>query len=383
MSARAGRGTLALGLIAAWRLSAVCGLANGLIVTFGRIEPFIVTLGTMGIFRSLVIWLAAGGTITMRNLELRELYRPVYFGNVVGVPIPIIVFVIVAAVGALILYKTPFGRHVVALGSNEDVARYSGVPIGRVRTLAYVIQGLCVGIAVLVYVPRLGSATPTTGLLWELQAITAVVDRRHGAAGRRRAHLGHGRRRHHPGTRRQHHGAVELRLRISGRRGPGRHHHRRHARAALVCIAGGDSHCQRSCSRRRRMNDEAGPSPPAVRGARSNPGRKKHETDGMKIAAAAGLMAGLADAARWRSRRTSRSAFRFRPRPWLDRRRGLHAQETAKLLEKSYPGLKVIVKTSPDGASQANALDDLTARKSTRSWFCPSTRTSSPTRSAR
>jgi ribose transport system permease protein len=170
-----GVGTLALGLVVALGLSALCGLANGLIVTFGRIEPFIVTLGTMGIFRSLVIFLAAGGTITMRNLELRELYRPIYFGNVFGVPIPIIVFVIVATIGALILYKTPFGRHVVALGSNEEVARYSGVPIGRVRTLTYVIQGLCVGIAVLVYVPRLGSATPTTGLLWELQAITAVV----------------------------------------------------------------------------------------------------------------------------------------------------------------------------------------------------------------
>ncbi|WP_262272369.1 MULTISPECIES: ABC transporter permease [Microvirga] len=168
-------GTLALGMLAAIALSAACGLANGLIVTFGRIEPFIVTLGTMGIYRSLVIWLAAGGTITMRNFELRELYRPVYFDSILGVPIPIIAFLVVAAIGALILYRTSFGRHVVALGSNEDVARYSGVPIWRVRTLTYIIQGICVGIAVLVYVPRLGSATPTTGLLWELQAITAVV----------------------------------------------------------------------------------------------------------------------------------------------------------------------------------------------------------------
>ncbi|MET0742038.1 MAG: ABC transporter permease [Microvirga sp.] len=167
--------TLALGMLAAIGLSVACGLANGLIVTFGRIEPFIVTLGTMGIFRALVIWLAAGGTITIRNLDLRELYRPVYFGSVAGVPVPILVFLAVAAIGALILYRTSFGRHVVALGSNEDVARYSGVPIWRVRTLTYVIQGICVGLAVLVYVPRLGSATPTTGLLWELQAITAVV----------------------------------------------------------------------------------------------------------------------------------------------------------------------------------------------------------------
>jgi ribose transport system permease protein len=168
-------GTLALGMAVAIALGATCGLANGLIVTFGRIEPFIVTLGTMGIFRSLVIWLAAGGTITLRNSNLRELYRPVYFGDVAGIPVPILAFVTVAAIGALILYKTPFGRHVIALGSNEDVARYSGVPIWRVRTLTYVLQGICVGIAVLVYVPRLGSATPTTGLLWELQAITAVV----------------------------------------------------------------------------------------------------------------------------------------------------------------------------------------------------------------
>lgn len=168
-------GTLALGMLAAVALSAACGMANGLIVTFGRIEPFIVTLGTMGIFRSLVIWLAAGGTITMRNFELRELYRPIYFDSIFGIPIPIIAFLAVAAIGALILYRTSFGRHVVALGSNEDVARYSGVPIWRVRTLTYIIQGICVGIAVLVYVPRLGSATPTTGLLWELQAITAVV----------------------------------------------------------------------------------------------------------------------------------------------------------------------------------------------------------------
>ena len=167
--------TLALGMAVGIALGAACGLANGLMVTIGRIEPFIVTLGTMGIFRALIMFLAAGGTVTLSNFALRDLYRPFYFGSVLGIPVPVLAFLVVAAIASLILYKTPFGRHVVAVGSNSEVARYSGVPIARIIALTYIIQGLCVGLAVLVYVPRLGSATPTTGLLWELQAIASVV----------------------------------------------------------------------------------------------------------------------------------------------------------------------------------------------------------------
>lgn len=166
---------LAAAMLLALGTAALCGLANGLVTTLGRIEPFIVTLGTMGIFRALTIWLAEGGSIAMKSQALRAAYRPVYFGAVGGVPIPVIVILAVAAVGAFVLYRTRFGRHVMAVGSNEDVARYSGISVNRVRTITYLIQGLCVAIAVLVYVPRLGAATATTGLLWELQAITAVV----------------------------------------------------------------------------------------------------------------------------------------------------------------------------------------------------------------
>jgi ribose transport system permease protein len=174
-SGEPGVGALVVPMIVAIALASACGLANGLITTFGRIEPFIVTLGTMGVFRALITYLGDGGTISMHSSNLRDFYRPVYFGNVLGVPIPVLVFVIVALLASLLMYRTPFGRHVTAIGSNEDVARYSGISIWRVRTLTYVIQGLCVGIATIIYVPRLGSATPTTGLLWELQAITAVV----------------------------------------------------------------------------------------------------------------------------------------------------------------------------------------------------------------
>jgi ribose transport system permease protein len=151
-----------------------CGLANGLIVTVGRIEPFIATLGTMGIFRALITYMSDGGTIPI-DRTLREAYRPVYFGTVTGVPVPILISLAVAAVGSFILYKMKYGRKCAAVGANEDVARYSGISIINTRTVAYVIQGVCVAIAAICYVPRLGAATPTTGVLWELQVITAVV----------------------------------------------------------------------------------------------------------------------------------------------------------------------------------------------------------------
>jgi ribose transport system permease protein len=155
-------------------VGALCGLFNGLIVTVGKIEPFIVTLGTMGIFRALITFMSDGGNIPL-DRGLREPFRPVYYGSFVGIPIPIIVSLAVALLGAFILYKTKFGRRCAAVGANEEVARFSGISVGRVRTLAFVIQGICVAIAAICYVPRLGAATPTTGSLWELQVITAVV----------------------------------------------------------------------------------------------------------------------------------------------------------------------------------------------------------------
>ncbi|MGV1847422.1 MULTISPECIES: ABC transporter permease [unclassified Rhizobium] len=168
-------GMLIVAMLLAIALGGACGLANGLITTVGGIEPFIATLGTMGIFRGLTTSLSQGGAITLRNPEIVKMYRPAYFGQVLGVPVPVIVIFAVAAIGAFILYRTRYGRHVAAVGSNEDVARYSGISVNRVRTMAYVIQGICVAVAVLLYVPRLGSTSATTGMMWELQAITAVV----------------------------------------------------------------------------------------------------------------------------------------------------------------------------------------------------------------
>jgi len=163
-----------LGALFALTLGAVFGLAHGLLITKGRIEPFIVTLGTLGIFRAYLTYLANGGAITLGD-QVSDFYSPVYYGALLGVPIPIWVFAGVALIGALLLNYTRYGRYVRAIGSNEQVARYAAVAVDRVKILTYVFLGVCVGVATLLYIPRLGSASPSTGLLWELEAIAAVI----------------------------------------------------------------------------------------------------------------------------------------------------------------------------------------------------------------
>ena len=165
---------MGIGMAAALFFGFLAGLGNGLLITRARIEAFIVTLGSMGIFRSLITWLADGGTLSL-NFQVRDVYRPVYYDGILGVSWPIIVFLVVAIAGEIVMRHTAFGRHCAAIGSNEQVARYSAVHVERVRLATYVILGMLVGLATIMYVPRLGSASSATGVLWELEAIAAVI----------------------------------------------------------------------------------------------------------------------------------------------------------------------------------------------------------------
>jgi ribose transport system permease protein len=128
----------------------------------------------MGVYRSLTTWLADGGTVSLQ-FDLRTFYRPVYYDGLFGVAWPIIVFALVAVIGEVAMRRTPFGRYCAALGASEQVARYSAVKIDRVRMATYVALGGLVGLATIMYVPRLGSASGSTGILWELEAIAAVI----------------------------------------------------------------------------------------------------------------------------------------------------------------------------------------------------------------
>jgi ribose transport system permease protein len=165
---------IAVGMAFALLLGGAFGLAHGLLITRGRIEPFIVTLGTLGIFRAYLTYFANGGAIALDN-QLSDVYSPVYYASLLGIPVPVWVFALVAVVGGVVLNRTAYGRYVQAIGSNEQVARYAAVKVDAVKVRTYVLLGVCVGIATLLYVPRLGSASPTTGLLWELEAIAAVI----------------------------------------------------------------------------------------------------------------------------------------------------------------------------------------------------------------
>jgi ribose transport system permease protein len=169
-----GVGVILMGVLTGLVAGLIAGAINGLLVTRARIEAFIVTLGTMGIYRSLVTWLADGGTLSLES-ELREIYRPVYYEGILGVSWPIIVFALVAILGEIVMRHTAFGRHCAAIGSNEQVARYSAVHVDNVRLATFVLLGILVGVATIMYVPRLGSASASTGVLWELEAIAAVI----------------------------------------------------------------------------------------------------------------------------------------------------------------------------------------------------------------
>lgn len=214
-------------------VGAACGLLNGLITTVGGIEPFIATLGTMGIYRGLTTWLSQGGAITLRNPDIQALYRPAYFGSIFGVPVPVIVIFVTAALAAFVLYRTRYGRHVIAVGSNEDVARYSGISVKKVRTIAFIIQGLCVAVAVLLCAASgfyLGDDRPDVGTAGDYRRRC----RRNSSTWRGGPYLGHDLWRIHSGDHRKHHDLVELRQRVSARGNSGRDYHHRHAGATFA-----------------------------------------------------------------------------------------------------------------------------------------------------
>jgi ribose/xylose/arabinose/galactoside ABC-type transport system permease subunit len=164
-------GSLPLALITCVFAGMGVGLANGLGVTLGRVQPFVMTLGMLGIARSLAFLYTSGQPIPILHKEFLRFG----IGYVGGIPIPSIVFIGLLLVAFFVLRYTPFGRSVYAVGSNEEAARLSGIAVGRVKALVYVISGATAGIAAILYGAQFASAAPIAGEGYELDAIAAVV----------------------------------------------------------------------------------------------------------------------------------------------------------------------------------------------------------------
>jgi ribose transport system permease protein len=148
------------------------GLVNGVAIAYGRIVPFIATLAMFAGARGLALWMSDKTPISLLRLDVvRELGR----GDVASIPKAALVFLAVAGGGWVLLNRTRYGRHVVAVGGNREAARMSGIRPTTVVLSVYVLSGLCVGIAAVLLSGRLGSASPVSGNLLELDAIAAVV----------------------------------------------------------------------------------------------------------------------------------------------------------------------------------------------------------------
>jgi ribose transport system permease protein len=148
-----------------------CGLVNGVLVSFGRLPPFIATLGMMSVARGGALMLAEGRPIS----GFSEGFRALATERVLMVPAPVLITALVYGVAHFVLAYTVFGRATYAIGGNEEAARLSGVQVRVHKTAIYGVAGLMSATAAVILTARLNSAQPTAGTMYELDAIAATV----------------------------------------------------------------------------------------------------------------------------------------------------------------------------------------------------------------
>ncbi|MES2433465.1 MAG: ABC transporter permease [Pseudomonadota bacterium] len=147
----------------------LCGFINGALIAWGGLQPFIVTLGGLSLYRALALIFTGGQPI----FGLPDGFRALTNGTLMGVPTPVVIVAMLAICAWVILSKTPLGEYFMAVGGNPEAARIAGVPVTMTKLAAYMISGLMASVAAMILIGRLGAAEPTMGTLWELDAIAA------------------------------------------------------------------------------------------------------------------------------------------------------------------------------------------------------------------
>jgi len=162
---------LSLALVLGLLTGLGAGLFNGLFITRLDLHPLVVTLGTFALFRGLAYGLSDADAVSSYPAWFA------YFGQAYLGPIPgqLILFVVAVIVAWIVLSRTSFGRYVYAIGSNEEAARFSGVPVWRVKLALYTGIGFLVALAAIIYTSRVSTARADSGLGLELDVIAAVV----------------------------------------------------------------------------------------------------------------------------------------------------------------------------------------------------------------
>jgi inositol transport system permease protein len=158
-------------VLAACLVGALVGWINGTLIAKTRIPPFIATLGTFTAIRGAANLYTGGRPIS----NLTDDYNFIGQGDVLGVPVPIIILVVMAVVTHILYAHTKFGKYIYAIGGNEQAARVSGINAARYKMLIYVYASLLAGLAGLVVSSRIGSGQPGLGVGYELDAIAAAV----------------------------------------------------------------------------------------------------------------------------------------------------------------------------------------------------------------
>lgn len=164
-------GSVGIAVTAGLGAGLASGLANGALVTVGRLPPFIATLGTMSVARGVALMLSDGRPIS----GYPDSFRALATGDVLGIPVPVIVMAAIYAVAHFTLVRTTLGRYTYAIGGNEEATVLSGIAVGSYKTWVYGISGLLSAVTALLLVARLDSAQPIAGIMYELDAIAAVV----------------------------------------------------------------------------------------------------------------------------------------------------------------------------------------------------------------
>jgi ribose transport system permease protein/L-arabinose transport system permease protein len=165
-------GSATLAVLAGLVVGAACGLVNGIIITYGRVNAVIATLGTMAIFRGVAFILSDGQSISIFD----ETFRFIGNGRVLGLPLLIWLLAVTAVLFQIFLSQSIAGRNVYAIGGNPVVARFSGISVNGYRVAIYIMSGFVAGLGGIILAARTGSGQPISGSQGlELEAITAAV----------------------------------------------------------------------------------------------------------------------------------------------------------------------------------------------------------------